>query len=79
MSQFWACRTPQNVAALQSDIMRETVQNAVDSSRRMVNIMSLKVDDAAKRIAQKYGPPCRLARFAWRGRLRILESCHSYG
>jgi hypothetical protein len=57
MSQFWACRTPQDVAALQSDIMRETVQNAVESSRRMVNIMSVKVDDAAKRMAQNTDRP----------------------
>jgi hypothetical protein len=57
MSQFWACRTPQEVAALQSDIMRETVQNAVESSCRMVNIMSVKVDDAAKRMAQNTDRP----------------------
>jgi Phasin protein len=52
MNQFWACRTPQGVAALQSDFMRETVQNVVQSSRRMVNIISAKVDDAAKRMAR---------------------------
>jgi hypothetical protein len=57
MNEFWACRTPQDIAALQSDFMRETVQNAVESGRRMVNIMSLKVDDAAKRMAQKTDRP----------------------
>jgi hypothetical protein len=57
MNEFWACRTPQDIAALQSDFMRETVQNAVESGRRMVNIMSLKVDDAAKRMAQNTNRP----------------------
>jgi hypothetical protein len=52
MSQFWACRSPQEIIALQSDFIRETVENAAESGRRMINIMSLKVDDAAKRIAQ---------------------------
>jgi hypothetical protein len=57
MNQFWACRTPQDVATLQSDFMRETVQYVVESSRRMVNIMSDKVDDAAKRMAQDTDRP----------------------
>jgi hypothetical protein len=57
MNQFWACRNPQEIAALQSDFMRETVQCAVESGRRMVNIMSLKVDDAAKRMAQNTDRP----------------------
>jgi phasin family protein len=52
LNEFWACRTPQEIAALQSDFVRETIQNAVESGRRMINIMSLKADDAAKRIAQ---------------------------
>jgi hypothetical protein len=52
MNELWGCRTPQDVAAVQSDFVRETVESALDSSRRMAN-MSLKVaDDAAKDMAQ---------------------------
>ena len=51
MNQFWACRTPQDVAAVQSDLMRETVESAVESARRIAD-MSLKAADAAKQTAQ---------------------------
>ena len=52
MNELWGCRTPQDVAAVQSDFVRETVESALDSSRRMAN-MSLKVaEDAAKHMAQ---------------------------
>ncbi|MBO4228522.1 phasin family protein [Bradyrhizobium neotropicale] len=57
MNQFWACRTPQEFAVLQSDFMRDSVQSAVECSRRMVDIMSAKVDDAAKHIRQNTQRP----------------------
>jgi hypothetical protein len=57
MNELWGCRTPQEIGAVQSDFMREAVQSAVESGRRMVNIMSLKVDDAAKRMAQNVDRP----------------------
>ena len=48
MNELWRCRTPQDVAAVQSDLVRETVGSVLESSRRMAD-MSLKLaDDAAK-------------------------------
>jgi len=51
MNRLWGCRTPQDVAALQSDLMRETVESAVEGTRRIAD-MSLKAADAAKQSAQ---------------------------
>jgi phasin family protein len=49
---LWTCRTPQDFAALQSDVVRDTVETALESSRRIAD-MSLKVaDDAGKQIKQ---------------------------
>ena len=48
MNELWRCRTPQDVAAVQSDLLRESVGSVLESSRRMAD-MSLKLaDDAAK-------------------------------
>jgi phasin family protein len=52
MNDLWSCRTPQDVAAIQSDLVRETVGSVLESSRRMAD-MSLKLaDDAAKHMSQ---------------------------
>jgi phasin family protein len=52
MNELWACRTPQDFAAVQSDMMRETVETALERSRRVAD-MSLKiVEDAGKQIKQ---------------------------
>jgi phasin family protein len=52
MNDLWSCRTPQDVAAIQSDLVRETVGSVLESSRRMAD-MSLKLaDDAAKHMTQ---------------------------
>jgi len=52
MNQLWNCRTPQDVAALQTDVVRDTVASVFQSSRRMAD-MSLRVaDDAGKQIAE---------------------------
>jgi phasin family protein len=52
MNELWGCRTPQDFAAVQSDMMRETVETALKSSRRIAD-MSLKMaDDAGKQIKQ---------------------------
>ena len=52
MNELWGCRTPQDVAAVQSDFVRETVESALDSSRRMANMSLKAADDAAKDMAQ---------------------------
>lgn len=50
MNELWSCRTPQDFAAVQSDMVRETVETALESSRRIAD-MSLKMaDDAGKQI-----------------------------
>lgn len=52
MSELWRCRTPQDMAAVQTEFVRDTVESALESSRRMAD-MSLKVaDDATKQITQ---------------------------
>ncbi|MGY4496971.1 hypothetical protein ACVWYH_000898 [Bradyrhizobium sp. GM24.11] len=52
MNELWRCRTPHDLAAVQSDLMRDTISSALDASRRMAD-MSLKVaDDAGNHITQ---------------------------
>lgn len=52
MNELWACRTPQDFAAIQSDMVHETVETVLESSRRIAD-MSLKMaDDAGKQINQ---------------------------
>ena len=52
MNDLWSCRTPQDVAAVQSDLVRETVGSVLESSRRVAD-MSLKLaDDAAKHMTE---------------------------
>lgn len=50
MNELWRCRTPHEFAAVQSDLIRDTMTGALESGRRVAD-MSLKVaDDAGKRI-----------------------------
>jgi phasin family protein len=52
MNKLWTCRTPQDFAAVQSDMVRETVETALESSRRIAD-MSLKMaDETGKQIKQ---------------------------
>jgi hypothetical protein len=52
MNELWHCRTPQDVAAVPSDLVRETVGSVLESSRRVAD-MSLKLaDDAAKHMTE---------------------------
>jgi phasin family protein len=52
MKELWHCRTAQDIAAVQSDLLRDAVGTVVESNRRMAD-MSLRVtDDVAKRMAQ---------------------------
>jgi phasin family protein len=52
MNDFWACRTPQDFAAIQSDMVRETVETVLESSRRMADMSIKMADDAGKQIKQ---------------------------
>lgn len=52
MNELWRCRTPHDLAAVQTDLVRDTIGSALDASRRMAD-MSLKVaDDAGNHITQ---------------------------
>jgi hypothetical protein len=51
MNELWRCRTPHEFAAVQSDLIRDTMSGVLESGRRVAD-MSLKVaDEAGKRIA----------------------------
>lgn len=52
MNELWRCRTPHDVAVVHTDLVRDTISSALDTSRRMAD-MSLKVaDDAGNHITQ---------------------------
>jgi phasin family protein len=52
MNELWTCRTPQDFAVVQSDMVRETMETVLESSRRIADL-SLKIaDDAGKQINQ---------------------------
>ena len=55
MNEMWRCRTPQDVAAVQSDLVRETVGSVLESSRRVAD-MSLKVADDATKHMERVRP-----------------------
>jgi phasin family protein len=48
MNELWRCRTPQDVAAVQSEIVRDSVERALESSRRMADMSIKLAEDAAK-------------------------------
>jgi len=53
LTELWSCRTPEDVAAVQSDMLRETVGTVLESSHRIAD-MSLKLaDDAGRQINEK--------------------------
>lgn len=52
LNRLWTCRTPQDFAAVQSDMVRETVETALESSRRIADLSLKMVDDTGKKIKQ---------------------------
>jgi len=52
MNELWACRTPQDFAAIQSDIMRDSVETALESSKRVADLSLKMAEDAGKQIKQ---------------------------
>ncbi|MET4121019.1 hypothetical protein ABIB90_007796 [Bradyrhizobium sp. JR4.1] len=52
MNELWRCRTPHDLAVVHTDLVRDTISSALDTSRRIAD-MSLKVaDDAGNHISQ---------------------------
>jgi hypothetical protein len=52
MNEFWGCRTPQDLVAVQSELLRDTVGSVLESSRRIADLSMKLADDASKRMAQ---------------------------
>lgn len=52
MNKLQTCRTPQDFAAAQSDIVRETVEIALESSRRIADMALKMADETEKQIKQ---------------------------
>ncbi|WP_024508793.1 phasin family protein [Bradyrhizobium sp. ARR65] len=52
INELWRCRSPQDVAAVQSDLMRDTLGSVLESSRRMADISLKLTDDAATHMTQ---------------------------
>jgi len=52
MNEFWGCRTPQDVVAVQSELLRDTVGSVLESSRRIADLSIKLADDTTKRMAQ---------------------------
>ena len=52
MRELWTCRTPQDFAAVQTDLMRENVETALESSRRIADMSRKMADEAGKQIKQ---------------------------
>ncbi|HZV03726.1 MAG TPA: phasin family protein [Gemmataceae bacterium] len=61
MSELWNCRTPQDFAALQSDLVRQSFEGALESGRRMADNSMKLADDAAKHIKENMGRVSRAA------------------
>jgi len=55
MNELWRCRTPQDLAAVQSDLLRESVGSVLESSRRVAD-MSVKLADDATKHMERVGP-----------------------
>jgi len=51
VNEVWTCRTPHDIAVVQSDLVRETVEGVVENNQRMADL-SLKAAEAAKQATQ---------------------------
>ena len=52
MNELWACRTPHDFAAIQSDMVRESVETALESSRRIAEMSLRMAEETGKQIKQ---------------------------
>jgi len=50
--ELWNCRTPQDLAAVQSDLLRDAVGSVLESSRRVADMSVKLAEDATKRIEE---------------------------
>jgi phasin family protein len=61
MNELRACRTPQDFAAVQSDMVRETVETALECSRRIADMSVKMAEDTGKHIKQSMEEVPRVA------------------
>jgi phasin family protein len=52
MNQLWNCRTPQDFAAVQTDMMRETVETVLESSRKIADMSVKMAEETGKQVKQ---------------------------
>ncbi|WP_407154981.1 phasin family protein [Bradyrhizobium sp. STM 3557] len=52
MNELWNCRTPQDLAAVQTDLLRDAVGSVLESSRRMADMSVKLAEDATKRMEE---------------------------
>lgn len=52
MNELWRCRTPQDLLAVHSDLVRESMGAFLESSRRVADMSVKMVDDTRKQINQ---------------------------
>lgn len=52
MAEFWRCRTPHDVVAVQTDIVSDALQGVLESSRRMADLSLKLSEDAARHVTQ---------------------------
>jgi hypothetical protein len=50
MNELWRCRTPQDLAAVQTDFVRETMESALETGRRMADMSLRLAEDAANQM-----------------------------
>ncbi len=51
INELWNCRSPYELAAVQSDLVREAMTGALESGRRMADMSQKVAEDAGKRIS----------------------------
>ena len=52
VTELWRCRSPQDVAAVQTDLVRETVSDLFERNRRIADMSLRLADDAGSHIAK---------------------------
>jgi hypothetical protein len=52
MNELWRCRTPQDIAAVQSDLVRDSMGNLLETSRRIADLSAKLLDDTTKQMNQ---------------------------
>jgi len=52
ITELWRCRSPQDVAAVQTDLVRETVSDLFERNRRIADMSLRLADDAGSHIAE---------------------------